>query len=324
MSENFSQQNQGFEPEQETVIIKKETVTGKAGKPRKISAGMFGIPEIIAVGLGLLSLVGVGLFYVFFVVPTKNALKQHQTSSNQLEQELKTSNEKFGNITTTKEKVEQLINSVDSFERNYLPIAGVGKAGLYQRVNNLISAYNLTNTTGPDFSPLEISEVKENQQNEQEKGRSKFQSLFPGVYVSVTVEGSYQNLRRFIREIESSGQFVIISTIELEASENSESGERIERQVRGSSSSSASPKTEQYARQPNVNPLGIPNNLTMSPNGQPLNPNSPSAQSLSTTPKAKENKGKTRGEYVSLHLEMAAYFRRSGASSALPSGVANQ
>ena len=38
----------------------------------------------------------------------------------------------------------------------------------------------------------------------------------------MTVEGSYQNLRRFIREIETSKQFIVISAVELEPTENEE------------------------------------------------------------------------------------------------------
>jgi Tfp pilus assembly protein PilO len=34
--------------------------------------------------------------------------------------------------------------------------------------------------------------------------------------VSLTVEGQYQNLRRFIRDLEVSKQFIIVNTIELE------------------------------------------------------------------------------------------------------------
>jgi hypothetical protein len=38
------------------------------------------------------------------------------------------------------------------------------------------------------------------------------------VAVSVTVEGQYQNLRRFLRDLETTKQFVIINAIELERS----------------------------------------------------------------------------------------------------------
>src|SRR6185436_1087529 len=43
------------------------------------------------------------------------------------------------------------------------------------------------------------------------------QSIFPGIGVTLTVEGTYPNLRRFIRDIEGDPrQFVVINTVELE------------------------------------------------------------------------------------------------------------
>jgi Tfp pilus assembly protein PilO len=267
-------------------------------KKRVVRSSMFGIPEFIAIGLGLLSLLLVGLFYFFFVSPANAELKLHKDISQKLSTENDDAKKKFGNISTTKERVSELLNSVDYFERNYLPIASLGKTGLYQRINALISAYGLINTTGPDFTPLEISTIKQSQQNEKEKGRGKFQSLFPGVYVSVTVEGTYQNLRRFIREIESSGQFVIVSTVELEAAEG-------ENKIAKQPASKVTAQRTPYPRPNNPTegdfPIDSPN--LANPNLAP--------QQTNSNPKFVPLKGKTRGDVVSLHLEMAAYFRRN-------------
>jgi hypothetical protein len=107
-----------------------------------------------------------------------------------------------------------------------LPIAATGRTSLYQRLNGLIAGYGLVNTNGPNFAPLQMNEeqVSERERGEgedakQEQGRSKFRSIFPGVYVTMTLEGSYQNLRRFIRDIETGSEFVIISSVELEPTE---------------------------------------------------------------------------------------------------------
>jgi Tfp pilus assembly protein PilO len=251
-------------------------------KQRTVKSGMFGIPETIAVGLGVFSLLAVAVFYLFWVSPANASVKSRKATRDEIEQKLNAEKVKLGNFTTTKDRVEELLNSVDYFERNYLPVAENGKTALYQRLNALISAYGLVNTTGPDFSPLDTVTAKQSQQNEQEKGRNKFQSLFPGVYVSTTVEGSYQNLRRFMREIESSGQFVIISSVELEAAE-------------GSSQEDSKPK-QPKRQQPATSPTDVVNNPSANPK---------------PTPVFKQPKGKTRGESVSLHLEMAAYFRRN-------------
>ena len=43
------------------------------------------------------------------------------------------------------------------------------------------------------------------------------QSVFPGIGVSVTVEGQYKNLRRFVRDIEASNQFIVVNAVELQS-----------------------------------------------------------------------------------------------------------
>jgi Tfp pilus assembly protein PilO len=246
------------------------------------------------------------LLYLFYVSPAKDEMKRHKEVSQKLGLELEDAKKKFGNISSTKERVSELINSVDFFERNYLPIATVGKTGLYQRMNALISAYGLTNTTGPDFMPLEISAIKQNQQqNEKEKGRGKFQSLFPGVYVTVTVNGSYQNLRRFIRDLETSGQFVIVSTVELEAADGQ--GETVKPNPQAARTTQPSFPRPDDSSVPEFDPNGA--NPTLRKDLSPkLEPKVPKATPV---PRTVLVAGKSKGDTVSLHLEMAAYFRRN-------------
>ena len=133
------------------------------------------------------------------------------------------------------------------------------------------------------------------QQSDAEKGREKFRSLYPGVYVTTTVEGSYQNLRRFIREIETGNEFIIVSAIELAPSENE--GQKEQRQ-------------NQVAKQQVANPA------TMQPGGFPpgFNP----GQAEQTQNQSPRTRGKMRGETVALHIEMAAYFRRPNFTPMVP------
>ena len=108
----------------------------------------------------------------------------------------------------------------------------------------------------------------------------------------MTIDGSYQNLRRFIREIETSNQFVVISTIELEPSENKEKKEN----------------DQTVPTQATVkNPPQVNNPTGQSPFG---NPNAFQQPNLPQQPVTKIDRGKTRGETVTLRLELAAYFRR--------------
>ena len=277
----------------ETIVVNKEPryeITPK-NRPRKVYGGMWGQTEIATAGLALLALLSVFLLYMFFVVPSNRELDAHRAERNRLETELISARAKYGDITTTEGQVAKLVASVDDFENSYLPIAATGQTALYQRLNGLIAAYGLVNTTGPDYAPLETADKDSSNQTGQERGRSKFQSLFPGVYVTVTLEGSYQSLRRFIREIETGSDFVTISAVELEPSDS-------ERPAEQSIPDAAVQNPDNLAsvdiRSGQLQPAGA-------------------AQQQQA---ARQPRGKTHGQTVSLRLEMAAYFRRSNPAPA--------
>lgn len=270
--------------EDETLIIEKEPKMSIAPKnrPRKVYAGMWGTPEIVTVALALLSVLTLVLIFVFFVLPMQQELDDNRAKRDALEQEYNSAFAKYGDITSTETQVAKLITSVNDFESRFLKTEAVGTTSIYQRINGLIGAYSLTNTTGPDYAPLEISEDERRRgtDSEEQRGRSKFQSLFPGVYVTMTVEGSYQNLRQFMREIESSQEFMIISSIELEPSETNDSD-------------------------------GKDNTITVTQTNE-------FDETIKVEKKAPP-RGKTRGTVVALRLEVAAYFQRPADQRAITS-----
>lgn len=276
--------------EDETIVFEKQPhiEIAPANRPRKVYAGMWGTAEIAAVGVASLAVLGTMLLYFFAVVPSNRDVEKNRADGDRLQSELTSARSKFGGITNTRTRVAELVSSVTDFELNNLPVALVGKNALYQRINGLIAAYGLVNTTGPDYVPLETADQNSGQQTEEERGRARFRSLFPGVYVTMTLDGPYQNLRRFINDIEQGNDFVVISSIELEPSD-------------GESHKTDTAATNQLASAQTGGPNapgfgGVVNPQT---GRQPIQPQQPSVQ-----------RGKMHGETVSLRLELAAYFRR--------------
>lgn len=278
--------------EEETIIIDKpmHVEVMPSNRPRKVYGGMWGPMEIGALGVSLFALLSLLALYLLWVAPAGRAVEQTRAERVRLEEELISARSKYGGITSTQTAVEKLVSSVTDFEAQYLPIAATGRTGLYQRLNGLIAAYGLVNTNGPNYAPLDMEEQQTgSEQNEQERGRAKFKSIFPGVYATMTLEGSYENLRRFISDIETAGDFVIISSVELEPTEAKEKKD---------DPSQPPSQSEQNQLQgfPGMSDPRNPNRGMM--------PNQPVQQS------APRQQGKTHGEVVSLRLEMAAYFRR--------------
>ena len=281
------------EPIPAKVVVDSESVVPSARpprRPRKVYSGMWGVPEITAVAISAMAVLAVLAVYVFFVIPSNRELAKNQSEADRLEAEMQSAVAKYGEISDTNTQVDKIVVSMDDFETRFLPAASNGQAALYQRLNGLFGAYGLVNTTGPDYAPLETVDQNGAQQTEEEKGRSKFRSIYPGVYVTMTVEGTYHNLRRFIREIETGNEFVVISTVELAPSD-----------------------TQAEKKEPAQNPNPVQENPAMNPARGAPNPRGmqPFNPSMSGQPQlSRRQPGKSHGEIVSLHLEMAAYFRR--------------
>ena len=296
--------------EDETIVIEKSPRIDVVPKnrPRKVYAGMGGPVEIATVGVALLAVLTTILLYVFIVLPAQKELEANRAQRDDLEKQMTSARNKYGSITTTEARVAELVESVTNFEDRHLFNSAVGKTALYQRINGLIGSYGLTNTTGPDYEPLEIDLRQEIQQtNQTQTGKDKYRSIFPGEYVTMTVEGSYQNLRRFIREIETSPQFVVISAVELEPTEGDGSANQtVAQQTAAMPNQMPAPNQMTMQNQPNMQ--GIPNQMM---NDQYARPGMQQMQQMpQQQPATRQTRGRTHGEVVSLRLEMAAYFRR--------------
>lgn len=279
--------------EEETIVIDKEPRIDvvPVNRPRKVYGGMWGQPELITAGLAMLAVLTVVLIYIFLVIPANRELEHNRAERDRLERELMSARAKYGEITNTETHVAKLMSSVDEFESRNLPLAANGRTSLYQRLNALILGHGLVNTSGPDYTPLETVTQDMGVQSDEERGRDKYRSLFPGMYVTMTVEGSYQNIRRFVRDIETGGDFVVVSSVELEPSDS-------EQRPAGQQQNVQNPQAGR------TNPMaGLPSGFQNSPIGPQASQPAPSAR----------QRGKMHGEVVSLRLEMAAYFRRPGA-----------
>jgi len=277
----------------ETIVIEKEPHLDlpPVNRPRKVYKGMWGPVEIGVLGAGMLAVLGVILLYIFFVIPSNRELESKRARVGALEAELASAREKWGNITNVQERVGNLISSVNTFESIYLPIPTTGRTALYQRLNGLIAAHGLVNSAGPDYSPLEIlDKSKQNEEGEQ-SGKSKFRSFFPGVYVTMTVEGPYANVRRFIQDIEIGSEFIVVSAVEIEPSDAEEK----------------QGQTNPGAAGVDGVPTGSAPSTGFSSGSNRMQPNQP----MVTQPNLPSSaRGKTHGSLVSLKMEMAAYFRR--------------
>lgn len=264
----------------------KNAVVTTRARSRKIKNGMFDTPEIVAVSLSALALLGVVFAYFFLLLPAREDDKRRKADFAQMQTQLADLQTKSAETKTKADGTVDLVSSVDRFEATFMPPAATGNAALYQRLNELIRANGLRNTAGPEYAPLEIVAPGT-------KSTTKQQSIFPGTSVNVTVEGNYANLRRFVSELENTRQFLIINAVEIESNGT------------GSTTSSGGSTPTQPAP---VNPTQ-PNTI---------NPRAGETGAAKQPPATSGAANPSRRGAVSMRLELAAYFRRNAPQTNQP------
>ena len=174
---------------------------------------MFGVAEVVALAGSCFVLALVLFSYLYFLVPARSRISSLNTDRKQVETNLKTLNDVVNKEHGTQQTVDTVVASLNEFETKHLMRQEQGRIQLYEELNQLIIKNNVRNTSGPTYTALDPSDVKSG------SGKSvvtKWQSFYPGINVMVTVEGAYQDLRRFIHDVERSKQFVVINQVELQ------------------------------------------------------------------------------------------------------------
>ncbi|HKG16018.1 MAG TPA: GspMb/PilO family protein [Pyrinomonadaceae bacterium] len=242
--------------------------------------GALGVPEIAALGVAALLLLTAVLSYLFLLAPQRSRKNALEAESKELELRLKTQQSILGQGQDTQQRVGEILTSLNYFEVDKLGQASSGSKTVIGEMNRLIVKNGLRISGGVSFTQLQetVPGADPNRPQRREDGAQRVvQSVFPGIGVTLTVEGTYANLRHFIRDIEADRQFVVIDAVELE----------------GVTDSNAPAPSPAAASQ-----------VPLAAEGQPVAP--PAA--APSTP--------SRGALVSLRLDMAAYFRRANSGVA--------
>ena len=200
---------------------------------------MFGFAEVAALAGSCFVLLMVLLSYLYFFVPARSRVASLNEDKTRLQSNLKTLQGVVNNDRNTKDQVDRIAASLTDFESTHLPSSGEGKLEFYEELNQLIVKNGLRNTSGPTYTPLEPTGGPK--QVGARTTTTKWQSFYPGIAVLVTIEGQYQDLRRFIRDLERSKQFTIINQVELQRANENEVPVAAEGSAEGTPATSSTP-----------------------------------------------------------------------------------
>lgn len=195
---------------------------------------MFGIAEVAALAGSCLVLLLVLLSNLYFLVPARSRVSSLNEDKARLQTNLQTLKGVVNKEQNTQEQVDKIAASLGAFETTHLLRADQGRLDFYDELNQIIVKNNLRNTSGPTYTPLDPTGTKAI------AGKSittKWQSFYPGIAVMVTVEGQYQDVRRFIRDIERSKQFVVINQVELQRANDNNAPASVDESAPGTSAS---------------------------------------------------------------------------------------
>jgi hypothetical protein len=186
--------------------------------------GPLGLPEFAALALAALLLLTAVLAYLFLLVPARSRTAALEAERHDLQRLLQSQETNIGESKDTQQRVADILSSLERFEVEHLGQASSGTKTVIEELNRLILKNNLRISGGINFRQLQEAVAGAEGQTPRrrpsssggESGQRIEQSVFPGIGVTLTVEGVYPNLRRFIRDIEADRQFVVVNTVELE------------------------------------------------------------------------------------------------------------
>jgi hypothetical protein len=195
--------------------------------------GALGLPEFAAVAAAALLLLTTILAYLFLLVPARSRRESLKVERGDLERMLESQRTNLGTGKDTQQRAAEILSSLERFEIDHLGLASSGTKTVVEELNRLILKNNLRISGGVNFRQLQeavpgsedATRARRSTSSGGEAGQRIEQSIFPGIGVTLTVEGTYPNLRRFIRDIEADRQFVVVNTVELEGVTDSNAAE---------------------------------------------------------------------------------------------------
>jgi hypothetical protein len=239
--------------------------------------GPLGVPEIIALAAAALLLVTAIASYLLLLRPQRTRLQAMNEERALLQKQLQDMESTVGKNQDAQASARTILDSLVGFETEHLGDGGQGSTRVIEELNRLIRKNGLRISGGLAFTQLQETAPGEALRRQQRGGTGEqsaarvVESVFPGIAVTLTVEGTYPRLRQFIRDVEADRQsFIVVNTVELEGIADS-----------GSPSAAAAPVVSTGEEIPGAAPR-------------------PTAAASGV-----------RGTLVSLRLEMAAYFRRA-------------
>lgn len=179
--------------------------------------------QIFLLSLSLLA-VGAAVFFFVQVKLAEHRMTEAKTKFQQNQVTLNTLKQRVAEIEAS-EQVERptpasIRASLVEFEKDFLKPRQEAELTVIQEI------HQLSKTSGVNLTEINFDSIEQKALEGEPVGERGAKSLFPGLEMSFTVEGSYADVRRFLMALEKSRTFVIINSLDLKSVEPSALGGR--------------------------------------------------------------------------------------------------
>lgn len=213
--------------------MRREPATPHDERQRRLSArfasfrsarrrSVIGLPEALALTAAAALLLAAVCAYLFLLRPQRARLAALELEREGLQRQLQTTQGTITQNQSTEASVREILTSLEEFEAGHLGVASGGSTGVIEELHRLLLRNRLRISGGISYRQLQEAVPGATPQRQAQRGSQEgaqqrvVQSVFPGVGITLTVEGPYASLRRFVRDVEASRHFIVVNTVELE------------------------------------------------------------------------------------------------------------
>ena len=183
-------------------------------------SGMVGVPEVVALVAACALLALAAASYFLLLVPARLNLSGLETERAQLQTQIRTATENRNTRVSAGDRVSEIVRSLEQFETGALAPREASINALYEELTEKPRRNGLARA---QFSFIHQDEQAQKSQQQQQAAAANLsgtarrrQTVFPSTDITLNIEGTYANARRFIRDVERSPRFVVINGIQLE------------------------------------------------------------------------------------------------------------
>jgi Tfp pilus assembly protein PilO len=180
-----------------------------------------GVPEIVALAAACALLAMAAAAYFLLYVPERSRLADLENERQRLQTQIRSAGENREHDRSTADSVSRILQSLTSFETEALEPREASIRDLIQELNDKSKRAGLSRAQF-SFIYQDDTQTGATQQSQQRAAGNlagaarRRQNVFPATDISLSVEGTYANLRRFLRDVETSRRFLVINGVQLE------------------------------------------------------------------------------------------------------------